>query len=462
MNRFHSFQRCFALLLCVLLLLGFSSACDRAQEAAAPVEPPIVVKNSGRESTLTIGCMPGQTSVSAAREDALREIAAKYTADFPNTRIEVQVYEHPEELISDLLGGRVQLIQLDSSFLDRLETGELLDLRPYLEGWEEYTTLDGPAKAALSLYGSETPCYLMPADFLQPLLFYRADWFKAYNADKEWRDRIHTENWDGLLSACEKLDSQIIFIERDAPLLFDTVLWSDLGSNALADPGAGYFAAPPVVDGELQEVTGETIFTSSTAASAAGTFRKLLEKSQSMESQEAAEAAFLDGQAAALISDRTFLPKLLKELPEGAVAVQGLPQGKTETTVTSLYGFSGWGISAQVEDWESAVHFLFFLSNADNNTHYAKVGGTLPIHVTAEDLEGSLAEGVFATEVDLLSKGGEYQYAWPPSGYAESENWDKDLSVKLNNLTEESDSDALLQWLDETWAAAFREQGKQF
>lgn len=462
MNRFHTFKRLFALLLCLLLLLGLCAGCQKAQEAAAPITPPIVVKNSGRESTLTIGCMPGQTSASAAREDALREIAAKYMADFPNTQIEVQAYEHPEGLISDLLAGRVQLIQLDSSFLDRFESGALLDLRPYLEGWEEYTTLDSPAKAALSLYGSENPCCLMPTDFLQPLLFYRADWFKEYNADKEWRDRAHAENWDGLLSACERLNSQILFAEKDISLLFNTVLWSDLGSNALADPGAGYFAAPPVVDGELQEVTGETIFASNAAPAAAETFQTLLDKSQIMESQEAAKAAFLDGQAAALIADRTVLPSLLKELPEGAVAVQGLPQGKSESTVTSLYGFSGWGISAQVEDWESAVHFLFFLSDADNNTHYAKVGGTLPIHVTAEDLEGSLAEGVFATEVDLLSKGGEYQYAWPPAGYAESENWDKDLSVKLNSLTEESGSDALLQWLDETWAAAFRAQGKQF
>ena len=462
MNRFHNFKRWSSLLLCLLLLLGVFGACNQAQEAAAPITPPIVVKNSGRESVLTIGCMPGQTSASAAREDALREIAAKYTADFPNTSIEVRAFDDPDELLAALQAGEVQLLELESDSLDRLNQGALLDLRPYLEGWEEYTTLDGPAKAVLAQNGSENPCYLMPIDFLQPLLFYRADWFKAYNADKEWRDRIHTENWDGLLSACEKLDSQIIFVERDAPLLFNTVLWSDLGSNALADPGAAYFAAPPVIDGELQEVTGETIFTASAAPAAVETFQKLLGKSQIMESQEAAEAAFLDGQAAALIADRTILQKLSSELPEGAFAVQGLPQGKTETTVTSLYGFSGWGISAQVEDWESAVHFLFFLSDADNNTHYAKVGGTLPIHVTAEDLEGSLAEGLFATEVDLLSKGGEYQYAWIPNGYTESENWDETLSVKLNDITEESGPDALLRWLDETWAAAFRTQGKQF
>lgn len=73
MNRFHSFKRWPALFLSLLLLLGCCSACKSAQEAAAPVEPPIVVKNSGKESALTVGMFAG----SAARQDALREIADK-------------------------------------------------------------------------------------------------------------------------------------------------------------------------------------------------------------------------------------------------------------------------------------------------------------------------------------------------------------------------------------------------
>lgn len=460
MNLFHNFKRRSALFLSALLLLGCCSACKTAQEAAAPVEPPIVVKNSGKESTLTVGCISGANP----REDALREIAAKYTADFANTTIQVRTFDDSDTLLAALQAGEVQLIETERDSLGLLGQEALLDLRPYLEGWEEYTTLDGPAKAALNLGGSESPCYLMPTNFTQPLLFYRADWFAEYNADKEWRDRIHTENWDGLLNACEKLGErgQILFSAQDLPMLFDTVLWSDLGSSALADPGAGYFAAPPILDGEPQEVTGETIFASSGAPAAVETFQKLLGKSQISEDQETAKAAFLSGEAAALIADRTILQELSSELSEGAFAVQGLPQGKSETTVTSLYNFSGWAVSAQVEDWESAVHFLFFLSDADNNTHYAKVSGMLPIHVTAEDLEGSLAEGVFAVEMDLISKGGEYQYAWPPAGCTESENWNEVLSVKLNGLTEESGPDALLRWLDETWASAFREHGKRF
>lgn len=460
MNRFHSFKRWPALFLSLLLLLGCCSACKSAQEAAAPVEPPIVVKNSGKESALTVGMFAG----SAARRDALREIADKYTADFPNTKIEIREYESADALFSAIQAGEAQIIEAESGRQGLLGQGELLNLRPYLEGWEEYTTLDGPAKAALNHGGSERPCYLMPSDFYQPLLIYRADWVQEYNTGKEWRDTINTETWESLVNACEKLGErgQVLFSAQDLPVLFHTVLWSDIGMNALADPGAGYFAAPPVVDGEPQEVTGKTIFTASGAPAALETFQKFLSVSRSLEGREAAEAAFISGEGAALVADRTTLPKLSAAMPEGAFAVQGLPHGRSETTVTSLDSYTGWSISAQVEDWESAVHFLFFLSNADNNTHYAKVCKTLPIHVTAEDLEGSLASGDLAAEMDLISKGGEYQYAWAPTGYAKSEGWDEALSVKLNDFIDGSGQDELLHWLDDTWTSAFQEQGKAF
>lgn len=457
MNRFEQIKPWLALFLSILLLLG-CCACKTAQETAAPVEEPIVVKNSGQESALTVGVVAGST----ARQDVVEEIAAKYMADFPNTSIEVREYESADALAAAVQAGEVQLFETESGRRSLYEDGTLFDLRPYLEGWEEYSTLDGPAKAALNLLGSEQPCYVMPNDFTQPLLVYRADWVKEYNADKEWKDTINTETWEGLLNACEKLGKQVLVAEEDLPALFQTVLWSDLGMGALADPGAGYFAAPKVLNGELQEVTGETIFTASSAPAAAETFQRLLGASQQLDGREAAKAAFLNGQGAALLTDRTALQELTDGLPEGAIAVQGLPHGKSETTVTSLESFTGWAVSAQVGDWESAVHFLFFLSNADNNTHYAKVCGTLPIHVTAEDLEGSLASGTLAAEMELISKGGEYQYAWPPMGYAESEAWTETLTAKLNNFTGESSSEELLGWLDETWKKAFQEQGKRF
>lgn len=464
MNHTHRFRRWLAAALAALLCAGVCSGCKNAQEAAVPVEKPIVVKNSGKESTLVLGGL----ALTPEREAALREIADKYTADFPNTVIEVRSYSGAEEMEEALRAGEVQIAEVERrSQLALVQKELLLNLRPYLEGWEEFSTLAAPAKAVLDSMGSENYAYLFPNDYRQLLLYYRTDWLQQYNEGKAWADTVNVENWANLLKALNALEGdaaghgQVLLPEGAVSRLFDSILWSSLGTAALADAGAGYFTAPP----PEQEVTGKTIFTSSAAPAAAETFQSVLEHADlyaGLDSPEAVEA-FCSGGGAVLIADRSVLPQLAEKLPEGSFAAQGLPQGESGTTVTELSDFTGWGIAANTEDWESAFHFLSFLSNADNNTHYAKVCGALPIHLVAEDLEGSLAEGELAPEMEMISKGNQYQYAWTPVRYEAGEGWREESTVKINDFTSGNLSgEALLSWMDEVWAASFREEGKLF
>ena len=114
--------------------------------------------------------------------------------------------------------------------------------------------------------------------------------------------------------------------------------------------------------------------------------------------------------------------ELAAALPEGSWGTIGPVQGATGASIISDQ-YVGWAVSAHSEEPEIAAHFLLYLSSADNNTHFAKETGALPIHVSALEMEPSLLEGDRGGEMYMMEKNDWYQYADPPVMYQAYETW---------------------------------------
>ncbi len=452
------------LLMAALICIGTLSGCGKTEEEA-PSEAPVSLKNDGREVTLVLGEILGEEQ----RITVLREIAEKYEADFPNTRIEVRSFSEVQSLKNAMKAGEVDIGELpgeeQAAFV---RDGVLLDFYPYLLAWKESATLTQAARTVAGSMGAKH-AYLLPSDFLQDVLYYRADWFDAYNEGLEPDQKVYCRTWEEIAGgpnangtlitgAVERLGDRgrLAFAGKNNLLrYFDAMVWSSLHQNRLADPGAGYFS---VAD------EGKSIFSTEKASAAADEFTRVVSAAlpEALDwTEEEAVKAFQDGKAGMLLADRSAAESLRASMPEGAWAVEPFPRGLSGTAALSPNSYTGWGISAASKEQEIAAHFLTFLSNADNNTHLAKVCGSLPIHLEAAALEESLMESDLAAELTMAASGDRYRYAFEPIMYEAYEGYRAEAEEKVSQFARgELPKADLLGYLDDYWNAACAEEGK--
>lgn len=452
-----------ALLLTGALCAGVLAGCAGKQAEETVTEPAVSLCNDGREAKLVLG----ELAFSEGRSAVLREIADKYEADFPNTEIEVRAFDSPEGLEKALRSGEIDLAEVSSDAqAGYVQDGLLLDIYPYLTAWEESATLTQAARFVAGSMG-ESRAYLLPSDFFQDVLYYRADWFSEYNEGREtgqawyrtW-DQIGGRTVDGQWTpgAGEKLGERggLAFAGKDKLVdYFNAMVWSSTTLGRTADASAAYFAPG---DG------GETIFSLEKTAQGAEQFGRVMKNAAIPEAldwtQDQAVKVFQDGKAGMLLADRSAIAVFENTMPEGSWAVEAFPRGLTGTAVFSPDSFSGWGISSAAEEKEIAAHFLTFLCNADNNTHYAKVCGTLPIHLEAADLEETLEDGPLAAELNMADRGDWYRYASPPVRYRAYEGYRETAGEKLRGfISGELTQEELLAFMDEYWSAAYGSEG---
>lgn len=452
-----------ALAAAVLMLAGALAGCaKKAVEASAP-EDMVSMRNDGREAKLVLG----ELRLSEERTAVLEEIAQKYRADFPNTDIEIRSFESAEELEAALRQGELDLAEIDSGRQAALvKEGLLKDIYPYLKAWSESATLTPAAKQAACSLGGEH-AYLIPNSSAQDMLYYRSDWFDEYNqglkkgqaACRSW-GQIAGEERSGEMvpGVTQKLGDRgrLAFAGKDKLVdYFDAMVWSCLSLGRIADQGAAYFSAAD---------ESKTVFSLEKAAEGADEFLRVMQVSALPEavnwSEEEAVSAFIDGRAGLLVASRSASATLRDSMPEGSWTMAAFPLGRSGSAVFSQE-FSGWGVASSTKDLEIAAHFLTFLSNADNNTHYAKVCGVLPIHLEAANMEPSLAEGELSTELEMVSRGTLYQYASQPVMYSAFAGYRDQINEKLRQFVSgELTRDDLLKWLDEYWSAACQKEGK--
>lgn len=375
----------------------------RAQQEVAVAEPNLPV-NDGGAASLTV-------DIGAAGEDAgaysqvLEEIIAKYRADFPDTKI---------ELTENGDGADIRLFVGDDPYSDGaqpVDTGWLMDLTPYAEAWGEEGTVSNPANRIMRLMGGDR-IYAIPCSYDQIMLYYRWDWFHEYNVNYEESQKAAVDIWGRLLEVEDKLGDRgrLTVSETVEPYLFDSILWSWLGTGKLADLSAGYY---------LPE-EGGTVFTLEEAVNAVKAYQKVM--AAKMDSADPMQD-FIDGSSGMYLGTGMDMLALEGSMP-GQVGKDwyavGLPAGNNGKLV-SLVGWTAWGVDRDTQEPEKAVHFLWYLTNADNNTHmYIQLmdRGAKPLYREVEAYEPSLLEGGWYGETGLLNTPN-YKYVTPPVMFGE-------------------------------------------
>lgn len=445
-----------ALLLAALLAAGALSACAPQEPAPSQGEESsqLVLDNDGASTQLVVA----ESFISRERTAALEEIAAKYMADFPQTRIEIVTAETPQEAQALLEEGAADLVELSEQEQPAcVEQGLLLDLSPYLEAWDERSTLTTAAKFVLASMG-RGGAYLMPATLNQELVYYRSDWFQAYNEGRE-KELVYCRIWEDFPDAQAKLADKgaagLVFGGQERLVdVFDSILWSATNIGRMADQSASYFSA-------VEDTA--TLFTLEQAASAVEQFSTLMETAVPQEAlswtEDQAVEAFINGEAIALLAGQDRMGQIAAAMDEGAWAAAGYPRGSAGLAVSGLE-FTGFGVAASCAQPENAVHFLAYLSAADNNTHLAKTCGLAPIHTTAADLEPSLEETGLSVNLTMVRRTDWYHYAQEPLMYTACAPWRQEAGAALREfLSGGLEGEELLARFDSYWSQALGEEG---
>lgn len=449
------YKRYAALLLALALFLTGLSGCAPEEDLPVSSGPQVTLQNTGEKAGLVLA----YAWLDEAYQEALEEIIGKYRADFPKTEITLVPCGTEEQVQEMLRTGEADLAQVDSESQPALaEEGVLWNFYPYMQAWREEYGLTNAARQAVYSMGAQQ-AYIMPADFRQEVMFYRADWIDAYNdAQEQERDKLWCRSWSQISTVREKLGEKgRLAIAGKARLgdYFDTIMWSRAGRGTMINPAAGYFAAG------MDE--GDTLFSTESAELAAERFYKTMNEDILPGSvdwtEEEAVSAFKNGEACMLLADSSYTAELREALPQGALGIDGFTRCDNNRSVFSA-GFWGWGISGKSGNRETTVHFLTYLSNADNNTHIAKVAGTLPLHGEGLEMEPSLKEGERAAEMRMCQLGNEYQYACRPDMYREeSEAFEEEYHRLLKAfLQDEISQEELLSQLNGFWQKVYLEQ----
>ncbi len=450
------YKRYTALLLALVLLMASLAGCA-PEEEDFPVSsgPQVTLENTGEAAGLKMA----YTQLDEAYQKALEEIIEKYRADFPETEIILVPCDTERQAEELLRTGKADLVQVDSGSQPALAgEGLLWNFYPYLQVWREEYGLTNAARQAVYSMGARQ-AYIMPADFRQEVMFYRADWLDAYNETQEQEeDKLWCRTWGQISAVREKLGEKGKLAIAGKDRLgdyFDTIMWSRAGRGAMINPAAGYFAAG------MDE--GDTLFATQAAELASERIYLTMNEDVLPGSvdwtEEEALSAFKNGEACMLLADSSYTAELREALPQGALGVEGFTRCDNNRSVFSA-GFWGWGISENSGNRETAIHFLTYLTNADNNTHIAKAAGTLPLHGEGLEMEPSLKEGERAAEMRMCQLGNEYQYACRPDMYREeSQAFEEEYRRLLKAfLQDEITQEEMLSQLNGFWQQVYLEQ----
>ncbi len=445
-----SIRKTVPLILAALILGAALTACQEQEEVIYEIE--VRAQNNGQPATLTVETQ----GLDAAYLQELEHIIEKYQADFPNTDIlfEGSSLDQTEKNLLFQAAGTAS--KADLQLVRASGQGgaqELADLSEYLDFWQCEGSLGAWTSLAMHHMGAG-PVFAVPADLKQNMLFYRKDWFGQFNEDKRFpADQALLETWGQLLDAHQKLGGQggLALSREQAGDCFNTLLWSALGRGSLADAAAAYYSA------KEEEAT---VFSAEKARDVAGVFGKLYAAALDGGelTQEQAVEAFLNGEAGILIADASAEARLAEALPEEAWAGRGLPQTDNGQSLVPCKWW-GWGVSASSEELEKAIHFLCYLTNADNNTHLAATCGVMPLYKEALMMEPELAYSTRGVELEQLREGN-IRYMSEPIMYKSHQGFEERLVQRLEDfLDQKLSAEELLVGLDDYWSEARQSQG---
>lgn len=379
-------------------------------------------KNDGQPAKLVIGGVPGSGDDGAFRRNVM-EIIEKYRADYPNTQVEVVVENQEPRQAVGMTAPDIELIWR----IDDRDRDGWMDLSVYEDAWRREGTISNAASRIMHCEGGEG-IYVLPAKYEQMMLYYRLDWFEEFNADKTTNpEKVIVTSWDRFFEVGEKLGDRgrVVIDEQVLPYLFDALVWSQVSVAGISDLAAAYYT-PSEVD--------DTVFTLGGATWGGDMYEELLTSRLVRPGEEL--QAFIDGEAGMFIGTSLDVMELAEQMPEGTWKAVGLPRGNYGSRVVPLLNWAGWAVNAGTEEPEKAAHFLWYLTNADNNTHMAvelMEYGVRPIYREVEEMEPSLRESCWAGELELLTTS-VYLYASGPELFHSGEPVGAEVTILSQQL----------------------------
>ena len=412
-------------------------------------------KDAG-DDVITITMVESITS--AERTAILREIADKYEAEHENIKIEIvsPPTESADAKITQMLmdGEKVDIVEVRDFTLTQFGTnGWLADIEKYIDNWDEKDTLTDSAKEVIYYYGDTA--YLIPYGFYQRGIYYRQDWFKdaGLQAPTSWQEiydaGVKLTNSDNSVYGYSFRGGQNGYIYAD------TVMWDYIGADKLDDGRAGYF---------LKDGNGATIFTLPEAKTALEFYKKMFKDICPADAvawgfSEMVQG-FVGGTTAMLIQDPEVIATCSAEMEDSEWALVPYPVGPSGDAVFPN-GFAGWGMTSSCEHPDETADFLLYLSNAENNTYFAKNYSTIPIHSSAFENDSFFKEGAYAMYQTMLADSETYHHASAPQMYEAFSTYTTQVDTMYQKyLTDEISVDDMLNWLNDFWTEAYQNEGQ--
>lgn len=407
-----------------------------------------------KSQTVTITMVESLTS--PERTATLQAIIEAYEAEHRNVHIELisPPLEDADTQISQmLLNGEADIIEVrDQTVAQYVYDGLLEDLDPYVAEWSHKDTLS--KDSWITMHQLDGKCYLIPSGFYQRCLFYRQDWLDAAGI------AVPT-TWSELLEAAQALhdpeNNRYGYAFRGGSSGYqyiDTIFWSYIGVDNLADPNAGYF---------LKDGNGATIFSLPACYQALSYYKALFAASPAESitwSFTQMVDSFIGGQTAFLIQDAEVIPKCMAEMDQGTWNTAPFPIGPSGEAVFPN-GFGGWGMAADCENKEAAADFLLYLSNPENNAAYAANHAMVPIHTNASDYSDAFSDGYFACYSEMSADPSVYRHATEPQMYVAFATFKAEVDAMYQKfLLDEISDGELLKWMDDFWTQAYADEGQ--
>ena len=414
-------------------------------------------------ATIFAGCESQKITItmvesltSSERTATLQAVIDRYEAENRNVHIELisPPLEDADAQISQMLAnGEADIIEVrDQTVAQYVYDGLLEDLDPYVAQWTHKDTLS--RDAWIAMHQLDGKCYLIPSGFYQRCLFYRQDWLEEAGISVP-------STWEELLAASRALtdpeNNRYGYAFRGGSSGYqyiDTIFWSYIGVDKLADPNAGYF---------LKDGNGATIFTLPACREALAYYKELFAASPAESitwSFTEMVDSFIKGNTAFLIQDAEVIPRCAAEMDPDVWNTAPFPTGPSGEAV-SPNGFGGWGMAADCENKEAAADFLLYLSNPENNAVYAANHAMVPIHTNASEFSDLFSDGYFACYSEMTADPAVYRHAIEPQMYVAFADFKEEVDTMYQKfLKDELSGSELLTWMDKFWTQAYTEEGQ--
>ena len=386
-------------LLIILLITGLSFAGGRSQGSSGVIEL----------NFLEVMTSPGRT-------DVLKGMIAEYEKLNPNVRINLisPPYEQADNRLAMSLSARepLDVVEVrDLTATSFVNNGWLTDLTPYLNRWNEYNTLLAVARDSASAAGGKP--YFVPQWFMIKALFLRTDVLRRLGVTQ---NPSTLEEMYALASRITNpAQNQFGFTLRGRgnpfkstdPLVISDLPNVDTENHYLLKNGTSIFDAPEFLSGLRNYVT---LYSDATPSDSINWgFNEQIN-------------AFVSGVTPILVQDPDTVPLLDEHLTRDQYTVIPMPTGRSGTIYLD-YGYAGYGIPEYARNKDAAWDFIAWLSSYQQNSHFCKAYGALPIHSTSYTADPYFSSGVYQAWQTQMNTPGKYTFVKYPYDSEKFAGW---------------------------------------